>query len=142
MPAYFHFEGMPMFTYRMAVIAFMAASLAGCEDHEPPASPIRPVRALTAERQATGETPSLTGQVKARVEVGFAFRLDGRLIERSVNVGDSVAAGQLIGKLDPQIQQNGLRQAKASLSAAQGQLVQARTPARLAASPPPRSRTR
>jgi len=111
---------------RITVIALVAATLAGCGDHTPPAPPARPVRALTVERGATGETLSLTGQIKAQVQESLAFRLDGRLIERRIFVGDSVKAGQVIGRLDPQIQQNNLRQTQANLSAARGQLLQAR----------------
>lgn len=111
---------------RLTVIALMAATLAGCNDQAPPAPAARPVRALTVEHGTTGETLSLTGQVKAEVQESIAFRLDGRLIERRVNVGDRVTVGQVIAKLDPQIPQNNLRQAQANLSAAQGQLLQAR----------------
>ena len=111
---------------RIASIVLVIASLAGCGDQKPPAPQVRPVRAVTVDRGATGETLSLTGQVKAQVQESIAFRLDGRLIERRVKVGDSVKIGQVIGRLDPQIQQNGLRQAQATLSATQGQLAQAR----------------
>lgn len=78
------------------------------------------------EHKAGGEPVSLTGQIQAQDQVSLAFRLDGRLIERRVNVGDAVKPGQLVGRLDPQIQQNALRQAEAGLSAAVGQLTQAR----------------
>jgi len=111
---------------RLAVIVLMAATLSGCGDQAPPAPAARPVRALTVEQGATGETLSLTGQIKAEVQENIAFRLDGRLIERRVNVGDTVKVGQVIARLDPQIPQNNLRQAQANLSAAQGQLLQAR----------------
>ncbi len=114
---------------RLAMIVLAAVTLVGCGDSKPPAPPAppaRPVRALTVERRATGETLSLTGQIKPQVQESIAFRLDGRLVARRVNVGDSVKAGQVIAQLDPQIQQNGLRQAQANLSAARGQLLQAR----------------
>lgn len=115
-----------MSTYRMAMITLLAASLAGCDGHAEPAPPTRPVRTVTVERGAIGETLSLTGQIRAQLQTNVAFRLDGRLIERRVGVGDRVKAGELIAQVDPQIQLNGLRQAKANLSATQGQLVQAR----------------
>lgn len=104
----------------------LAAILTGCQEPAPPAPDIRPVRTVTVQRSAGGEPVSLTGQIRAQDEVSLAFRLDGRLIERRVNVGDTVKPGQIVGRLDPQIQQNSLRQAQAGLSAAQGQLTQAR----------------
>ena len=112
---------------RIAAIVFLATTVAGCGDHEAPApQQIRPVRTVTVERHASAESLSLTGQIRAQDQANFAFRLDGRMIERLVNVGDIVKPRQVIARLDPQIQQNALRQAQANLSAAQGQLTQAR----------------
>jgi RND family efflux transporter MFP subunit len=116
-----------MFPYRVAAIAFLAVTLVGCGETAPKVSQPRPVRTVTVGRRAEGETVSLTGQIRAQNETSLAFRLDGRLIERRVNVGDVVKLGQVVGRLDAQIQQNSLQQAQANLSAAQGQLQQARS---------------
>jgi RND family efflux transporter MFP subunit len=86
----------------------------------------RAVRAVTIERRAEGETVSLTGHVRAKDQVGLAFRLDGRMIERLVNVGDVVTAGQVVAKLDPMIQQNGLNAAQANLASLEATLTNAR----------------
>ena len=48
------------------------------------------------------------------------------MIERAVDVGDTVEAGQLIARLDPSDEENALRAAEASLIAADGQLSEAR----------------
>ena len=68
----------------------------------PAAQEARPVRAITVERGAEGETVSLTGQIRAKDEASLAFRLDGRMIERPVNVGDVLKPGQVVARLDPQ----------------------------------------
>ena len=86
----------------------------------------RPVRTVIVEHRAEGETVSLTGQVRAKDQADLAFRLDGRMIERPVNVGDVVTAGQVVARLDPQNQQNMLRSAQANLSSAEAVLTQAR----------------
>ena len=75
---------------------------------------------MTVERRADGETVSFTGQIRAKDQVNLAFRIDGRMIERPVNVGDVLAAGQVVARLDPQNEQNALRSAQANLSAARG----------------------
>jgi len=103
----------------------MAATIAGCEKQTPPAPEPRPVRTITIEGGAEGETVSLTGQVRAKDEVSLAFRLDGRMIERPVNVGDVLQGGQVVARLDPQNQHNELRSAQAKLSSAQAALKQA-----------------
>ena len=106
--------------------ALIAATVMGCDKPAPPTPQARPVRTVTVERAAEGETVSLTGHVRAKDQVSLAFRLDGRMIERPVNVGDVLTAGQVVAKLDPQIQQNALRSAQGNLSSLQAQLIDAR----------------
>jgi multidrug efflux pump subunit AcrA (membrane-fusion protein) len=93
----------------------IAATVTGCDKPVPPISQARPVRTVAVERGAEGETVSLTGQVRAKDEVSLAFRLNGRMIERPANVGDVLKAGQVVARLDPQIEQNGLDTARANL---------------------------
>lgn len=80
---------------------------------------------MSVESRGDATTVSLTGNVQAQTEVSLAFRIDGRMIERLVNVGDRVAAGQVIARLDRTNEENALRAARAALVAAQGQLVEA-----------------
>jgi RND family efflux transporter MFP subunit len=113
---------------RIAILAaiLIAATVTGCHKAEQPSAQPRPVRTVTIERRAEGEIVSLTGQVRAKDQVSLAFRLDGRMIERPVNVGDVLTAGQVVARLDPQNQQNSLRSAQASLTSAEAVLAQAR----------------
>lgn len=124
---------MPIFRLtanRRLASAFVAASLtgllAGCRDQEQAAAPQpRPVRTITAERQGTGETVVLTGQILAENEASLGFRISGRILDRSVGVGDRVTSDMILARLDPQNEQNGLRSARAVFAAAEGRLVQA-----------------
>jgi RND family efflux transporter MFP subunit len=103
----------------------LAMLLCGCKQEtkaEPPEP--RPIRTVTAQNQAVGETIVLTGQISAENEVSLSFRIGGRIIERLAGVGDHVEVDQLLAKLDPQDELNALRSARAALSAAQGKLVQ------------------
>ncbi len=93
---------------------------------EAPASEVRPVRVTTIERRAIGDTVALTGTVQAQTEVNQSFRIDGRLMERAVDIGDTVRAGQLLARLDPQNEESGVLAARAQLVAARAQLVEAR----------------
>src|SRR5690242_18041702 len=101
-----------MFESRIVAAALIAAGLGGCNKPAPPAAQVRPVRTVTVERIAEGETVSLTGQLRAKDEVSLAFRIDGRVIERRVDVGDVVKPGQLVARLDPKDQQNALQTAE------------------------------
>jgi RND family efflux transporter MFP subunit len=104
----------------------IATAVASCDKPTPPTSQSRPVRTVTVERLAEGETVSLTGHIRAKDQVNLAFRLDGRMIERPVNVGDVLKAGEVVARLDPQIQQNALRTAQGNLSSLEAQLIDAR----------------
>lgn len=115
-----------MFKFRILAATLVAVSVTACD--KPPASVVeaRPVRAITVSGAASGESVSLTGQIRAKDQTNIAFRLDGRMMERPVNVGDVVEAGQVVARLDPANQQNSLRSAQASLASAEAVLTQAR----------------
>jgi multidrug efflux pump subunit AcrA (membrane-fusion protein) len=105
---------------------FDRATVTGCDKPVPPTSQARPVRTVAVERRAEGETVSLRAHIRAKGQASLAFRLNGRMIERPVNVGDVLKAGQVVAKLDPQIQQYGLNSAQAELASAEAVLTQAR----------------
>ena len=102
----------------------LLASCRNAEDATP--AEARPVRAITIETRAVGDVVAITGRVQAQTEINQSFRIDGRLIERTVDVGDNVRPGQLLARLDPQNEESGLLAARAQLVAAQAQLVEAR----------------
>jgi membrane fusion protein, multidrug efflux system len=106
--------------------AVTLALVAGCGPSEETAAPeIRPVRVITIEERTGGDTVSLTGTVQAVTTVNLAFRIDGRMIERLVNVGDAVTPGQVVARLDPANEEDALRAARADVAGATGQLVEA-----------------
>jgi membrane fusion protein, multidrug efflux system len=116
---------MPTAIQVLRAVAMLSLAVACGPAEEAAAPEIRPVRVLTIEERAGGDTVSLTGTVQAQTEVNLAFRIDGRMTERLVNVGERVTPGQLVARLDPDNEENGLRAARADLAAATGQLVEA-----------------
>ena len=82
------------------------------------------MRVATVEQRAGGDVVSLTGTIQAETEVNLGFRIDGRMVERLANVGDRVAAGQVVARLDRTNEENNLRSARAALVAAEAQLVE------------------
>ena len=115
-----------MSKYCIVAAALMAVALAGCDKTVQMAPEPRLVRTVTVEHGAEGEIVSLTGHVRPKDQASLAFRLDGRMIERPVNVGDVLKAGQVVAKLDPQIPDNALRSAEANLTSLEATLTQAR----------------
>ncbi|UHD17541.1 efflux RND transporter periplasmic adaptor subunit [Thiocapsa bogorovii] len=113
----------------------MSTLLTGClptdeEASQPVPEPIRPVRVVTVEELPGGERVTLTGNIQAQDDVALAFRVGGQLIERTVNVGDQVVAGQVVARLDAVNERNAVDAARANLAAAMARLVEARNTVR------------
>ena len=111
---------------RLTLLAMAFALVAaGCKREETAEPPLpRPVRTVIAEKSELGQSVVLTGQILAEKETALAFRIGGRILERSAGVGDRVTPDQVLAKLDPQNELNALRSARAALSAAEGRLEQ------------------
>lgn len=89
------------FTASLSSIAAASLLLAGCG--EPPAPPalVKPVFVTTVAHAASAQTRTFTSVVRARVESELGFRTGGKVVERLVEVGDRVKAGQVLARLDP-----------------------------------------
>lgn len=113
---------------RISLIAGLpAVALAACgQDPASDAPVVRPVRTVTVEKRESGVPITLTGRIESSDEVALGFRIGGRMIERSVSIGDRVKAGQLLARLEPQNELNALRSEQANLAAAQARLTEAR----------------
>src|SRR5690606_18216128 len=70
--------------------------------------------------------PSFAGEIRARHETQLGFQIAGRLVERQVDVGDRVARGDLLARLEPDDLQARERAARARLAAAEAELGRAR----------------
>lgn len=111
---------------RLPVVAAVTlATLVAC-DRKEQAQPVepRPVRTVVIKEQPTGESVTFTGRLSAEDEVSLAFRIGGRVLTRPVNVGDQVAAAQVLATLDPQDEVNALRSAQTRIAAAEAALVE------------------
>lgn len=69
---------------------------------------------------------AFAGDVRAREESPLSFRVGGKLVQRNVDVGDHVRAGQVLATLDPGDLQAQARAAQAQLAAAEAELGRAR----------------
>ena len=86
----------------MLLIALVSAALAGCNKEQAPASGIeRPALTLVAGSAATAGGNTYSGEIRARHETQPGFRVGGKIIERLVDAGARVKAGQALMRLDP-----------------------------------------
>lgn len=98
--------------------------VAACSKVEPAPDPVRSVRTLTVTSQTAGGTWEYAGEVRARTESRLGFRVGGKIVRRSADLGDTVKAGQVLAQLDPQDLKLGQDSARAALVAAQANFDQ------------------
>ena len=97
-------------------------ALAACKKEEKAAAPdIRPVRTVTVALSEAGETVSLTGEIQARYQADIGFRVNGKIIERPVDVGTQVKKGDILARLDPQQYRQDFEVAKAEVATAEAE---------------------
>lgn len=102
-----------------ACLLIVVVVLAGCGDKSrKPVVPARPVRVVIAPLPSASGTVIQTGEIRAREEVALGFRLDGRILTRQVDVGDRVAAGQIVATQESATSRNQLNSAQADLDSA------------------------
>ncbi len=90
------------------------------------ADPPRPVRVTSVTMVQPGLAVTLSGTVQARTLADLAFRVGGKVVQRPIEVGDHVQAGQVLARLDPSDLRLNEQVAIAALQAAQADATNAR----------------
>ncbi len=96
----------------------MTVFLAGCGQEPSKVEAPAPVRVATIAFEPLASSRSYPGVIDPRFESDLGFRVAGKIVERSVNIGDSVKAGQLIARLDPTDYKLNVEAQEADLAAA------------------------
>jgi len=79
----------------------LLAGLAGCKGEAAGQAEVaRPVKVAVVADAARGRSLTYSGVVRSRIESAVGFRVAGKIVERSVNVGDRVEVDQVIARLD------------------------------------------
>lgn len=103
----------------LALLALAIFPLTGCRDkHENKPDPVRAVRYVVVGAAQTLPALERTGEIHAHDETTLSFRTGGRILTRSVDIGDRVTAGQLLATLDNTTGQNQLDSAAADYEGA------------------------
>jgi len=106
-------------------LAVLAATLmAGCSRPAPAPEPVRSVRVMNVVIGDAGGTHEYAAEVRARVESQLGFRVGGKMVQRSAEVGQVVKSGQVLAQLDPGDLQLGRDAAQSALVAARVNLEQ------------------
>ena len=111
---------------QMAVLLILGIMLSGCgQKDDQTAVEFRPVRSLVAAARTDEDFITLSGDIHARHESDLGFKISGRLLSRTVELGTMVHKGDLLARLDEQDEHNQMVAAQASLTSAKAQLAQA-----------------
>ncbi len=103
--------------------ALLATSLSACNDRTAaPAERAALVHTELVQPRDGQAAVTLTGEVQARFSADLSFRVNGRVLERLVDVGAQVKAGDLLARLDPAEQQADFEAATATVAATEAQL--------------------
>ena len=103
----------------------LAATLGGCQSESTPYVAVpQPVRAASVTLSPAADARSYTGTIKPRYESDLGFRVAGKIVERLVNIGDRIAPGMTLARLDASDYRLSLESAEAELTAAQSSLKQ------------------
>jgi membrane fusion protein, multidrug efflux system len=122
MPMQRSIAGRPMMGWRqitgLVLILGSAAALAGCKGEAAVTQEsVRPVKVAIVEGASARRTLTYSGVIRPRVESALGFRVPGKIVARSVNVGDRIEVEQTIALLDEtdlKLAENAARAAVAS----------------------------
>ena len=111
--------------FAAACIALPLAAFVGACTHKPPVEPLRAVRTTEVRYENAADRNRYVGTVRARHEVDQAFRVGGKVVKRSVEVGQAVRQGDVIAVLDDNDYRLAEEGARQQLVAATAQAAQA-----------------
>ncbi len=86
----------------LLLIAGIIPALFSCQKKAATPEEIRLVRVEKISATQLGLESGYSGEVRARYETPLAFRVPGKIVERKVEVGSLVKAGQVLAQLDTQ----------------------------------------
>ncbi|WP_246299710.1 efflux RND transporter periplasmic adaptor subunit [Sinorhizobium psoraleae] len=108
---------------KFAAALVIAAALSACSEEKVETKEvIRPVKVVEVAGGGSVRELDYSGSVKARTEMNLGFRVNGKITERLVNIGDRVKPGDLLARVDPTDYQLAVKSAEATLAAAEKQV--------------------
>lgn len=108
-------------------ILFVSLALASCNEIETIEKTIRPAQTWTVDSKLLPEMSIYSGDIQARHEVGLAFRVNGKVTSRKVDVGAQVKKGQILAELDKDDLNLNINSAQANLQAAKSEMNNAKS---------------
>ncbi len=86
--------------YPLAIFVLPLALIACSKETPPPEKIERPASTLVVGALGADQSNVYSGEIRARYETVLGFRIGGKIIARTADVGDKVKSGQLLARLD------------------------------------------
>lgn len=78
----------------------LSTLFSGCDKPPQTMQPPRPALVMVVGAASVADPMVLVGEVRPRYESSQGFRIDGKIVERKVDLGEHVKKGQVIARLD------------------------------------------
>lgn len=88
------------YTKKTIIFLSLILSLTACDKPIEPLQPPRPALVNIVGASSVHGSMVLVGEVRSRYEANLGFRINGKIIERKVEVGSLVKKGQVLARLD------------------------------------------
>ncbi|MCU7930994.1 MAG: efflux RND transporter periplasmic adaptor subunit [Candidatus Thiodiazotropha sp. (ex Codakia rugifera)] len=111
---------------KLLLLPVLVAALSACSEVEVESKPVRPAQVWEVGEGPSSTVSTYSGQVHARYETDLAFRVNGKVISRSVELGDRISPNKILAQLDTSDLNLQVASTEASLQAARSELVTAR----------------
>src|SRR6478609_1922887 len=108
----------------LAVIILLLVGFATAQGLRPHPPPPVEVSTATVKRQDLTHTVNAAGHMQARETVKVSSNVTGDLLSLSVNEGDHVKAGQMLGQIDKQLGESQVAQFRGAVASAIAQTAQ------------------
>ena len=106
------------------------AIISGCGSEKPPEDTSLKVRTITIGEESGTTDAGYAGTIHNKTETNLAFQIGGRVINKFVNVGDVVQAGQVIAQVNGSDTSAQVQNAEGAVKAAQSAYELAETNAK------------
>jgi multidrug efflux system membrane fusion protein len=106
-----------------ALLALVTVTAVGCNEKQAETKPvIRPVKVVEIARADTTRALDYSGSVQARTNMNLGFRINGKITDRRVNIGEHVKPGDILARVDATDYALAVRRSEADLASAQKQV--------------------
>lgn len=106
-----------------SLLALIAIGAAGCNEKQAEDKPvIRPVKVVEIAKADTTRSLDYSGSVQARTNMNLGFRINGKITDRRVDIGQRVKPGDILARVDATDYGLSVRRSEADLASAQKQV--------------------